>query len=435
MKDDNALLTRFAATRDEASFAELVGRHLNWVYSVALRRLNGDAHLAQDAAQLVFTQLAQQAATVARHPTPAGWLFRTIHHTTAKLARTEQRRRTRERTAMSLQEADNPSPAADWNQIRPLVDDALAELKDADRTAVLLRFYENRDYASIGDRLNLTANAARMRVDRALDHLNAALTRRGVTSTTGALATVLGAHTVGASPAGLIASVTSTALAGSVATFGTGAAVFTMVKIPLTVTAAVLALGSATLAVQSHTAADSAAPLPVPIAHQPPSPPPSKPSPATPAPATVQLDQAYSALEQEASTLSQRLAEVDAATARALRGAATPGKVHEVKELDVAPVPNSQPLPVYPFGLRQSGMQGEAVLSFVVDANGTARDLRTVSATREEFAQAAHTAVAAWKFDPGRIADKAVNTRMQVPIRFTIVNPPPGEPLQVDEWF
>src|SRR5512142_745689 len=102
MSDDASLLRTFADHRSEPAFAEFVHRHVDLVYSAALRRTGGDAHLAQDASQQVFVLVAQKAASLSRHPALTGWLYTTTHFTASKLVRTEQRRRAREREAQAM---------------------------------------------------------------------------------------------------------------------------------------------------------------------------------------------------------------------------------------------------------------------------------------------------------------------------------------------
>src|SRR6185369_12855751 len=111
------------------------------------------------------------------------------------------------------------APEADWTQLRPLLDDAMHTLDDEDREAVLLRHFENRSYAEIGAVLGLKENSARMRVERALDKLQAALVRRGMASTAAVLGGLLAAHAVGVAPADLTAKVLKTT-AGVAATSG-----------------------------------------------------------------------------------------------------------------------------------------------------------------------------------------------------------------------
>jgi len=79
----------------------------------------------------------------------------------------------------------SPAPEAGWDRLRPVLDDVMHDLNERDREAVLLRFFEGRPFAQVGARLGLSENAARMRVERALDKLHALLARRGITSTTG----------------------------------------------------------------------------------------------------------------------------------------------------------------------------------------------------------------------------------------------------------
>ena len=97
------------------------------------------------------------------------------------------------------------APPADWSQLRPVIEDAMHELDEKDRHAVLLRFFQNKTLNEVGAALNLTENAARMRVERALDKLRGKLARRGVTTTAAALAAVVSANAVQAAPAGFAA--------------------------------------------------------------------------------------------------------------------------------------------------------------------------------------------------------------------------------------
>jgi RNA polymerase sigma factor (sigma-70 family) len=244
MTDDAELLRRYAETRSETAFAELVQRHIGLVYSVALRQ-TCDAHRADDVVQAVFTDLARKAASLSHRPVLAGWLYRSAQFAAADLVRTEQRRARREQKA-HIMEKLTAADASDltWEKVRPLLDEAMSDLPDIDRDAVLLRFFDDRPFAEIGARLELTENAARMRVERALDKLHAALARRGVTSTAATLGLALAGQAGLAAPAGLAASVTAAALAGTAA--GGSAAVISFMafsKLQLGFAAGAMAVG------------------------------------------------------------------------------------------------------------------------------------------------------------------------------------------------
>jgi RNA polymerase sigma factor (sigma-70 family) len=216
MTEDAELLSRYAAEQSEAAFAELTRRHVDLVHSAALRLVNGDIHAAQDVTQQVFTEAARQAKRLARHPALVGWLYTTTRQMALRMNRTEQRRQAREQEAnMMNQLLHDDTPPADWNRLRPVIEDAMHELDDQDRHAVLLRYFQNKSHHEVGAALNLTENAARMRVDRALDKLRGKLARHGITTTAAALAAVVAANAVQAAPAGFAATISAAAIAGS----------------------------------------------------------------------------------------------------------------------------------------------------------------------------------------------------------------------------
>ena len=156
--------------------------------------------------QQVFAEVARQAKRFARHPALVGWLYTTTRLMALRANRTEQRRQAREQEAYAMNELlQDDSPESDWNQLRPVLEDAMHELDDKDRHAVLLRFFQNRTLDEVGVALNLYENAARMRVERALDKLRGKLARRGITATAAALAALISANAVQAAPAGFAA--------------------------------------------------------------------------------------------------------------------------------------------------------------------------------------------------------------------------------------
>ncbi len=215
MSEDRQWLAEFAQTGSEAAFRQIVGRHLQLVHSAALRMVNGDAALAQDITQLVFTNLARQARSLPPDVVLAGWLHRDTRFTALAWLRKERRRVQREQQAAAMNALETAGPEADWSHLRPVLDEVLDELDDPDRHALLLRFFQQQTFAEVGTALGLTDEAARKRVDRALDGLRGALARRGVTSTAAGLAILLGAHAVVTVPGALAATVASVSLAGA----------------------------------------------------------------------------------------------------------------------------------------------------------------------------------------------------------------------------
>lgn len=216
MNDDAELLSRYADGGSEEAFAELVRRHVDLVYGAAMRRTGGDPHRASEVAQQVFTTLARHARKLSHHALLPAWLHTATRNAALNLMISEQRRQTREAGALALATATAPGGSSpDWDRLRPLLDAAMDELPEADRTAVIMRFLEHRPFAEIAAALEVSEDAARMRTDRALDKLRPALARRGITSTAGALSAILLAQPVLAAPAGLAVMLAAQALAAA----------------------------------------------------------------------------------------------------------------------------------------------------------------------------------------------------------------------------
>ncbi len=401
MIEDSELLRRYAAAHAEEDFAELVRRHVNLVYSAALRQVNGDAHLAQDATQLVFADLARKAASVAEHRVLAGWLFTSTRFAAAKLVRGERRRHARETEAQLMQELNrDPDAQLDWTRVRPVLDEVLGELGDADREAILLRFFEGRDFAGVGAKLNVTDNTARMRVERALDKLRAQLERRGMTSTTAALAAVLANQAVVAAPAGLAASVTGAALAGVGATAagtaaagGIAATFMSITKLQVGISGALALAGATGLVLQAQSNVqlrneaaslrqDNAAIATLRAENQ-------QLARTAAEVADMRGDDAELArLSDEAVALKGRMKQVaqakaaNAAKNSNVTGRATmDGQVYDITKLDQQPRPTFQARPQYPFELRRAGVTGTVVVDFVVDQNGDVQNARALKST------------------------------------------------------
>src|SRR5687767_2516529 len=176
---DGELLRRYAQAGPDAddAFTQLVRLHAGWVYAVARRRV-GDRELAEDVAQAAFIVLAQKGKRLPAATPLAPWLFRVTCFAASRALRDESRRRRHEarvaadRTAMTNRAQDTQEDhAMRWEQLAPVLDEAVESLRSADRHAVLLRFYQRRSLAEVGKSLGISEDAARKRVARALQRL------------------------------------------------------------------------------------------------------------------------------------------------------------------------------------------------------------------------------------------------------------------------
>jgi RNA polymerase sigma factor (sigma-70 family) len=210
--DDMALVREFAASQSEPAFAQLVARHLDFVYSSALRR-TGDAQLAEEVAQVVFIILARKAGKLGAGTVLTGWLYRATQYVATATLRQARRRQQREQEAYMQSTLNPPEADETWKQIAPLLEAALDKLNTRDRDAVLLRFFQDKTLAEVGAALGVSEDGARVRVNRALDKLRKLFARRGVDSTADAITGAISGNSVQIAPATLAKTVTAVAIA------------------------------------------------------------------------------------------------------------------------------------------------------------------------------------------------------------------------------
>ena len=216
---DMDLLRDYDRQGSEAAFAGLVQRHINLVYSVALRHVGIAAH-AEEITQAVFIILARKAAGLRADTILEGWLHETTRLTALSFLRGERRRQFREQEAYmqsTLNDCDAPSPEI-WNQLAPMLDEAMSRLGKKDREAVLLRFFKDKSVREVAAAMQVNEAAAQRRVLRALEKLRGFFTKRGIALSSVAITGAISANSVQAAPVALAKSVTAVAIAkGSIA--------------------------------------------------------------------------------------------------------------------------------------------------------------------------------------------------------------------------
>lgn len=238
-KSDVQLLRDFDRNGDDAAFREIVRRYTDLVYSAALRQVESPA-AAADIAQSVFTDLARKVGALARNAKPApanslaGWLHRATRYAALNHLREARRRLTNERQAME-QLRTNSESGADWEQMRPMLDEALDGLGDEDREALLLRYFKNQDFRAVGLALGVSDDAAQKRVSRAVERLREFFSKRNVTIGAGGLVVLISTNAVQSAPVGLAAAISAAALL-------TGKAVTTSSAVAITKTIAMTTL-------------------------------------------------------------------------------------------------------------------------------------------------------------------------------------------------
>ena len=256
---DLDLLQQFTRDHAQDAFTELVRRHVNLVHSAALRQVRSP-QLAEEVAQSVFADLAREAGKLKPDTILTAWLHAVTRRTAIDVIRKESRRQLREQIAHEMNATN--APDANWNQIEPLLDEAVAALDDTDRAAVLLRFFENKSLLEVGQQLGVSDDTAQKRVSRAVEKLREFFAKRGVTVGAGGLVVVISANAVQAAPVGLIATISATVFAGTAVTTSTVIAATKTIAMTTLQKIAVTAALTATIGVgvfQAKQAHDAAA--------------------------------------------------------------------------------------------------------------------------------------------------------------------------------
>jgi RNA polymerase sigma factor (sigma-70 family) len=199
---DMNLVREYATRQSENAFAALVSRYTNLVYSAALRQVR-DPQLAAEVTQAVFVILARKAASLGARTILPSWLYRTAGYVSRSALKREFRRQHREQEAYMQSILQEKPDDASWEQMSPLLDEAMLRLGSADRDALVLRFFEGRSVSEVASALGASDAAARKRIDRAMDKLRKFFLKRGIASTATVIAGVISAHSVQAAPSAL----------------------------------------------------------------------------------------------------------------------------------------------------------------------------------------------------------------------------------------
>lgn len=250
------LLQHFNRDRSEAAFRELVRHHSPLVYATALRRLNGDRSAAQDVMQEVFTLLVRKAAALEATQLSA-WLYRQTCRRATNHVRSESRRRQRELVSVEAMNTSSSPSEADREDLSRELDSALLTLPSSDRSALVLRYLEDRDFRSMAGALGLSEVAARKRVSRALEKLAAVLKRRGIATSSALLGSTMSGMAQSVPPEAMVAKVSLQAMQSLPAA---GWSSFTSVMKPALAGVALVSLISASLLAQSRS-------TPIPVVH------------------------------------------------------------------------------------------------------------------------------------------------------------------------
>jgi RNA polymerase sigma factor (sigma-70 family) len=217
--NDMDLVRRYTDGNSEPAFAELVHRHINLVYSVALRCVS-NAQDAQDVTQAVFVILAQKAAGLREPTTLTGWLYETTRFTAMRFLRTKTRRQFREQEAYMRSNLNESNAISAWQQLAPLLENAMTRLNEKERTVLALRFFENKSGTETATLLGIQEWAAHKRMGRALEKLRKFFSQRGMTFSAATIAGAISAHSVQAAPAGLAKTISVVAMTKGAASAG-----------------------------------------------------------------------------------------------------------------------------------------------------------------------------------------------------------------------
>ncbi len=251
---DSELLQQFARNRSDDAFKTLVARHIDLVYSAALRQVRS-AELAEEITQTVFIDLSKNAHKLKPNTLLTAWLYQVTRRTAIDAVRSESRRQQRELAAMEL--ADMTTPDSDWKDIKPLLDEAMNALEESDRNSLLLRYFENKSLREVGQALGTSDDAAQKRVSRAVERLRDFFSEHGVAVGATTIVASVSANAVQAAPVPLALTITKAAAATTMTTLAATAPItmnwLTAKTISAIITSALVAATGTYVVLQAQT--------------------------------------------------------------------------------------------------------------------------------------------------------------------------------------
>ena len=222
METDLHLLSRYHRHGDAAAFQSLVEAHAGMVHATA-SRVTRDAVLAQDVAQETFLALARSSGSAIQ--SVGAWLHHVAWQKARDMVRGESRRRIREEIAAEYFHVEQAE--ASWQQIEPLVDEAIGQLPERTRSLLIERYLEDRTQQEVAERHGISQSTVSRMLESGISELRAALESHGILCGT-SLALLISTNSSQAAPASLTASL------GKIALSGVGASATTALSLSLT---------------------------------------------------------------------------------------------------------------------------------------------------------------------------------------------------------
>ncbi|MGA2442104.1 MAG: sigma-70 family RNA polymerase sigma factor, partial [Tepidisphaeraceae bacterium] len=217
LRSDADLLGEYVQRGCREALGELIRRYTDLVYSAARRQMR-DAHLAEDVAQTVFILLSQNAGKIRQPARLVGWLYQTTYFTAVNALKIQRRRRRHEKAHAAQEQTMTSSPEPDrWDEIAPVLEDAMTQLDRSSRDMLLMRYFQDKTVPQVASEMGLSVDAAQKRLSRALEKLRGLLGRRGVSVSAAAATAVLLNRSVEATPPALHESMVTASASGNAA--------------------------------------------------------------------------------------------------------------------------------------------------------------------------------------------------------------------------